>query len=130
MNTARVGVLLVSVLLSGAAAACKLPAQPGWQPVVQGPVRLAWRAQPRVQSGEMFALQLALCPAQARLVAVDATMPEHGHGMNYAVKLQPLAASRWRAEGLLWHMAGRWELRFDVEVGGEVHSLRHSVQLQ
>jgi hypothetical protein len=121
--------LLALALASSATLACKLPAQRGWQQTIQGPVRLAWRA-PRIVAGEMFTLQIALCPAEARLMAVDATMPDHGHGMNYAVRLQTLAVSRWRAEGLLWHMAGRWELRFDVDVNGERHALRHSVQLQ
>ena len=121
---------LAALLLGGnAGAACTLPMQAGWQQLAQGPVRLAWRT-PRIVAGEMFALQLALCPAHARLVAVDATMPDHRHGMNYAVRLQPLAAARWRAEGLLWHMSGRWELRFDVELDGEMHALRHDVQLQ
>lgn len=120
--------LLALALCCSATVACKLPAQRGWQAAAQGPVRLAWRA-PRIVAGEMFALQIALCPAQARLVAVDATMPDHGHGMNYAVRLQAPAAGRWRADGLLWHMAGRWELRFDVDVDGERHTLRHSVQL-
>lgn len=121
--------LLATALLSGAVLACELPAQRGWQPVARGPVRLALRV-PRIVPGEMFALQLALCPARARLRAVDATMPEHGHGMNYAARLQAVSGGRWRAEGLLWHMSGRWELRFDVEVDGQLHSLRHSVQLR
>jgi hypothetical protein len=121
--------LLVTALLSGAAVACEVPAQRGWQPAAQGPVRLAWRAPPIVP-GEMFGLQIALCPAHARLVAVDATMPEHGHGMNYAVRLQALDGGRWRADGLLWHMSGRWELRFDVDVDGQQHSLRHSLRLR
>ena len=121
--------LLAAALLSGAAVACKLPAQRGWQQASQEPVRLAWRA-PDIVSGEMFAMQVAVCPAQARLVSVEATMPEHGHGMNYAVRLRALGRGRWRAEGLLWHMLGRWELRFDVEVDGQLHSLRHSVQLE
>jgi hypothetical protein len=121
--------VLSAALLSGAAGACKLPLQRGWQQASQGPVRLAWRA-PGIVSGEMFAMQVAVCPAQARLVNVEATMPEHGHGMNYAVRLQAQGRGRWRAEGLLWHMRGRWELRFDVEVDGRLHSPRHSVQLE
>ena len=43
--------------------------------------------------------------------------------------IYPLADGRWRADGLLWHMSGRWELRFDVEVDGVRQRLRHPVQL-
>jgi hypothetical protein len=57
-------------------------------------------------------------------------MPEHRHGMNYRSSLQPLGGGVWRAEGLLWHMAGRWELRLDVELAGAKHTLRPAVNLQ
>jgi hypothetical protein len=95
-----------------------------------GPVQLAWRAEPGpVQTGKPFVLQIAMCPADAVLTAVDAHMPEHRHGMNYRPTLQALGAGRWRAEGLLWHMAGRWELRFEVLQAGRAHTLRRSVEL-
>ena len=29
--------------------------------------------------------------------------------------MKPVGEGQWRAEGLLWHMAGRWELAFEVE---------------
>jgi hypothetical protein len=57
-------------------------------------------------------------------------MPEHQHGMNYRPSLKARGGGRWRAEGLMFHMAGRWELRFDVEAGGRVERLRESVTLQ
>jgi hypothetical protein len=56
-------------------------------------------------------------------------MPEHRHGMNYAPSLQALGDGRWRAEGLLWHMSGRWELRFELGLGDAAHVLRQSVVL-
>ena len=48
-------------------------------------------------------------------VAVDAWMPEHRHGMNYRPTVTRLAPGRWRAEGLMFHMPGRWELVFTVD---------------
>jgi len=72
---------------------------------------------------------VTLCPAAARLLRVDATMPEHRHGMNYRPSVQALGDGVWRVEGLLWHMAGRWELRLDVDAAGAVHTLRQSVTL-
>lgn len=111
-----------------AAAACTLPADAG-ATLAEGPVQLAWRAEPAPAIGRGFALHLAVCPANARLVRVDATMPDHRHGMNYRPSLHALGEGRWRADGLLWHMGGRWELRFDVEAGGVRHTLRQDVPL-
>lgn len=112
-----------------AAAACSLPADAG-APLREGPVQLAWRADPPPAVGRGFVLHVVLCPADARLVRVDATMPDHRHGMNYRPSLHALGEGRWRADGLLWHMAGRWELRFDVETGGSRHTLRQDVPLR
>lgn len=111
-------------------AACPLPPEAG-ERLDSGPVQLAWRADPGpIAVGRPFALIVTLCPAEARLLRVDATMPEHRHGMNYRPSLQPLGGGVWRAEGLLWHMAGRWELRLDVELAGATHTLRPAVNLQ
>lgn len=112
------------LLAAAPAFACPLP-----PPALQGDgVQLAWRADPAI-GREAFAMAVRVCPADARLLRVDATMPEHRHGMNYRPRLVP-QADGWRVEGLLFHMAGRWELRFDVEQGGRVQSLRQNVELK
>ncbi len=110
-------------------AAC--PAAPATaQTVRQGGVQAAWWPEPApIVVGQPFVLQLQLCPADAQLLRVDATMPEHRHGMNYRPSLKPGAGGRWQAEGLLWHMPGRWELRLDVRSGGAEHRLLQSVTL-
>lgn len=111
-------------------AACPPPPEAGAR-LDSGPVQLAWRAEPEpIAVSRPFALLVTLCPADARLLRVDATMPEHRHGMNYRPSLQPLGGGVWRVEGLLWHMAGRWELRLDVEVAGARQVLRQPVTLQ
>ena len=56
-------------------------------------------------------------------------MPEHKHSMNYRPTIRALGDGQWRVEGLLWHMSGRWELRLDVLVQGQPHTLRQSVTL-
>ena len=115
---------------TGEAAACALPTDAG-QRLEAGAVQLAWRTQPEtIAVSRPFAMQVALCPATARLVRVDATMPEHRHGMNYRPGVAAVAPGLWDVQGLLWHMPGRWELRFDVEADGASHTLRQSVELK
>lgn len=118
------------LLLSGASAcipalaACPLP-----KPALSdGPVQAVWWAQPQpIQTGQLFAIEVEVCPADATLLKVDATMPEHQHGMNYRPSITRLANGHWRAEGLMFHMPGRWELRLDLQSGGRGHSLRDTV---
>ena len=124
---------LAALLLAAAVpawAACPLAAEAGDR-LDSGVVQLAWRAEGgAIVVGRPFALLVSVCPLDARLRRVDATMPEHRHGMNYRPSLQALGDGRWRAEGLLWHMAGRWELRLDVEAAGATHTLRQSLTLK
>ena len=109
---------------------CTLPPDAGVR-LMSGPVQLAWRAEPTpIVVGQPFAVLLTLCPAQAQLTRVDATMPEHRHGMNYRPSLQDLGGGLWRAQGLMWHMAGRWELRLDVAAEGTTHTLHQGVTLR
>lgn len=111
------------------ASACPVTTQDG-ERIASGSVTLAWRAVPQpITVGAPFVLQLRLCPADAQLIALEATMPEHRHGMNYKPSLSTLGQGRWRAEGLLWHMSGRWQLRFEVLHGGAKQVLTHDVTL-
>lgn len=112
------------------ATACTLQAGDGQRLSAEG-VQLAWLAAPApIRNGQPFVLAVRLCPSNAVLKTVDATMPAHRHGMNYRPSLHPLGDGRWRVDGMLWHMAGAWELRFDVEVAGARHSLRQAVELR
>jgi hypothetical protein len=84
--------------------------------------------------GKHFAIEFEVCPkadeALPEPVRVDARMPEHGHGMNYRASLQAQGPGRWRAEGLLLHMAGRWELGFELRRAGHVERLTYDLQLR
>jgi hypothetical protein len=124
-------VLCVVICAAPPAFAACPPAAADGATLQAGPVQLAWRAEPlKISAGQPFSLQLQLCPASAVLTRVDATMPEHRHGMNYKLSLHKLGEGRWRVDGLLWHMAGRWELRFDVQHDGSTHTLRQDVVLR
>ncbi len=106
------------VTAAAAVAADCPPAAAGEQVLQQGAVQLRWRAEPAViRVGEPFVLLVSSCPAGLQLVKVDAVMPEHRHGMNYRPSIEALGSpgsGRWRVQGLLWHMSGRWELRFEL----------------
>jgi len=84
--------------------------------------------------GRHFIVDFAVCPkgggALPAQVAIDATMPEHRHGMNYKPSITVTGPGRFRAEGLLFHMPGRWEMIFDLRREGEPVVLRHSIQVR
>lgn len=95
---------------------------------------LAFRPDPlRIEAGEPFALVLNVCTKSgepAELLAVDANMPEHRHGMNYRPGIVAKGDGRFRAEGMLFHMPGRWEITFDVRAGEESERLTHDIILK
>jgi hypothetical protein len=61
---------------------------------------------------------------------VDATMPEHKHGMNYRPSVTPKGTDRFAADGVMLHMAGRWEIVFDVNIGAAHESLNASIEVE
>jgi hypothetical protein len=71
--------------------------------------------------GEHFVVDVAVCPkaggAPPSALRVDATMPDHRHGMNYRPSIAGLGSGRYRAEGLMFHMPGRWVMEFDITAG-------------
>ncbi len=85
---------------------------------------IAWRADPqKIPVGRHFAIDIVACaktgaPA-ASGISVDARMPSHGHGMNYKAGIKAIGEGHYRAEGLLFHMPGNWELMFDVRSDGD-----------
>jgi cytochrome c peroxidase len=93
---------------------------------------LSYKTEP-VEVARHFALEVQVCPKgnnpQPEFLRVDAHMPEHRHGMNYAPTLKALGPGRWRAEGLMLHMPGRWEFVFDLRAGGTSDRLAHAFQL-
>lgn len=128
---ARVAAAL-SALLAAAPASGACPPQPADGHRADGAdVSLAWRVDglEAVPLAEPFALVITLCPAAVELLAVDATMPAHRHGMNYRPSVQRRADGRWRAQGLLWHMRGDWALQWTVRVEGRLVTLSQTVTL-
>ena len=95
---------------------------------------IAFRPDPiRIEVGAPFSLVLNICTKKnepAELVSIEATMPEHKHGMNYKPTITAGADGRYRADGFVFHMPGRWELNFDVRSGAEIEKLSHDILLK
>ena len=95
---------------------------------------IAFRPEPlRIEVGEPFALLFNVCTKAGNpgeLVAVDAQMPEHKHAMNYQPSIVSKGDGRFRAEGLVFHMAGHWELSIDVRAGEETERLTHDYYIK
>lgn len=109
---------------AGAGAACP-PALQGMR-VATGAHQLVFAAEPSpIPLGRPFVLQVETC-GLAALAKVDADMPEHRHGMNYRPSITATGEGRYRVEGMLFHMPGRWRLMF--ELGGT--RLEHSLQVE
>jgi cytochrome c peroxidase len=72
-----------------------------------------------VSVAKHFKVDIAACSKAGgplpETLKVDASMPEHRHGMNYAPTVKKLGPGRWQAEGLMFHMPGKWELVFVLD---------------
>ena len=122
----RLAVALIGVCFGGGAESCELPA--GVR-VENARVAISYRTIPeKIEVGKPFVLELAACPEKGAAISeplrLDARMPEHRHGMNYRVKVVPMADGRYRSEGWLFHMPGRWEFVFDLGLERLTHSIR------
>lgn len=111
--------LSVAALAPTLALACA-PGLEGGTNIESARYRIAYRLIPaRVSVGKPFAIDLVVCPKNAldRLVElrVDAHMPAHRHGMNYKASIDTQGdTGRFRAQGLMFHMPGTWEILFDM----------------
>lgn len=88
---------------------------------------------PAILLGEPFGVDLAACDMGGRrleIVRIDAQMPEHRHGMNYEPSLRTLADGRSRADGLLFHMPGRWQFSFEIRDGARTRQLSVDYRLE
>lgn len=75
-----------------------------------------------IRRNEHFSLELSL-ETRAEVsdeiaVTVDADMPAHRHGMNTHPETTALGDQRYRIDGMLFHMAGDWEITVEVSADG------------
>jgi len=138
------GVLYISLVatfasLSSIAAAHKNLACPaealGFQRLKTADAEIAYRWEPsELKVGRFFALEVVACRGSGieavEDIAIDATMPAHGHGMNYRPATQRIAPGHHRFTGLMLHMPGTWRVTFELLQGGKRTRLTHEVSLR
>ena len=112
-----------------------LPAGPdlpgGGRQIESARYTVAYRTLPgKIPLGRHFSIEFAICanagPSPPESVVVDAWMPEHRHGMNYKASVRPQIGGHFRADGLLFHMPGRWELIFELRAAGRTERVTQS----
>jgi hypothetical protein len=123
------------LLFAAAAAACGEELRGTTQAIEGEHYVVVFRTVPDpIAVGEHFALDFTMCPRAKgdapRSVRVDASMPEHRHGMNYRPVVTARAVGTYRADGLLFHMPGRWDLVFDVVGGGGTERLTGTMRIE
>ena len=128
-------VALAGIVPAGAdAAACPAESQ-GFQRLKTPDAEIAYRWEPsELKVGQFFAAEVVACrapgPEPIGPIAIDATMPAHGHGMNYRPKAEPAGPGRYRFTGLMLHMPGTWRVTFDLVQGTRRTRLTHEIDLK
>ncbi|MBX2836949.1 MAG: amidohydrolase family protein [Gammaproteobacteria bacterium] len=89
-----------------------------------------------IEVSKPFPVNVTVCGDQLidTDIELDAAMPAHGHGMNYAPNYQRLESSpsqvTVRAEGLLLHMPGNWQWQVHLLTNGKRRSLTHDFAIR
>jgi hypothetical protein len=87
-----------------------------------------------VPMNQLFDLMITIAPksgaAPPAKVEVDARMPAHGHGMNRVPKVTRVTEGTVKAEGMLFHMPGHWELYVDITHGGVTERAQFDIHLK
>jgi hypothetical protein len=123
--------LFVFLAASSTAAqgACELPGGQA-QKIQSAHYLVLYRTQPApLKVGQHFSVEFAVCPTPES-VRIDAGMPEHKHGMNYRPTVTATGEGRYRADGLMLHMAGKWELVFEVRAKDSVERVVQVIRLE
>lgn len=96
-----------------------------------------WQSGPEgILPLEPFSLEVQVRDAEGRvpgemvIATADAAMPHHGHGMNFVPRTTPLGEGRYRIDGLLLHMRGRWEMFVDVERDGLLERAQWTLEVE
>ncbi len=127
--------IVLTALATAPAAAQTCTALDGGSRVESERYVVSYRTQPaKLAVSQHFVVELAVCPKPGQpapeSIRVDGFMPDHNHGMNYKAVVKPAGAGRHSAEGMMFHMPGKWDFIFEVRAGGKTDRITHSISLQ
>ena len=93
-----------------------------------------------IKVSEPFSVNITVCSDLPLVgVKIDATMPAHGHGMNYTPELTELNSSngsdeqpmgQYLAEGMVFHMPGEWQWQVELQSAEHRETLMQKLQIQ
>ena len=135
MTRALPALLLAALAGATPAAAAACPADgEGFRRLKTADAEIAYRfepAEPKV--GQFLAMEVVACRAPGAApveIAIDATMPAHGHGMNYRPAAVRAGAGHYRFTGLMLHMPGTWHITFDLIQGATRTRLTQELSIE
>ena len=107
----------------------------GFRRLASPDAEVAYRLEPaELKVGQFFTAEIVACRAPkeepVHAIMIDATMPAHGHGMNYRPAATRTAPGHYRFTGLMLHMPGTWRVTIDLHQGGKRTRLTHEVVLR
>ena len=118
------------------------PAKNAWQETLSndGSWRVKWRVLVDGRESELpivrrrFTIELSIESTRTprefpKSVMVDAQMPDHGHGMNVAPTIVLEKSGECHAEGMLFHMSGRWEVDVDIDDGTTIERAQWNIPM-
>jgi hypothetical protein len=132
-STVLVAAIWATVAFASPAFACPTPEQ-GFRRLASADAEVAYRWDPaELKVGRFFAAEVVACRAPSsepvREIRLDATMPAHGHGMNYRPSAAQTAPGHFKFTGMMLHMAGTWRVTIDLVQGAKRTRLTHEVKL-
>ena len=128
-------IFFVTGLTQPATAAC-LANGPGVE--MKGPERTSLKVlldiqQRPIEVSSPFRVKIAACASVGtpiKRLSINATMPRHGHGMNYQPTLTKVDGSHYLATGLLFHMPGLWRIEVSAYRAGETERFFYDVEVK
>jgi len=115
--------------------ACIESQQNGGTVVNQSPLIVVRPLVP-MQVSEPFSATISVCGERLSNVSLDmdATMPAHGHGMNYKPEISVIEQSdslmQVKVDGLVLHMPGEWQWTVELKNGDERMRAEQSFELR
>ena len=125
--------LLATAMLVASAVACP-SADQGFRRLASADAEIAYRWEPeRLQIGHFFAAEVVACRSPGgepvSEIRIDATMPAHGHGMNYRPAATRAGPGHYKFTGLMLHMPGTWRIAIDLLQGPRRTRLTQDISL-